>query len=142
MAIDESGCGVGGGLSGVDDCDAARGGSFDERTQQRVVGATEDEGVGAHAGRGGVTGEFAEVDADHGVGDVRIDPAFLSEGYEVWADSSVAAQIVAGADDFVDMARASGIGGDHEDVSGLRGSLCRVASWLDDAENGDRDGFF
>ena len=45
---------VGGGFGGVDDLHAGRDGSFDERAQERVVGASEDERVGLEAGGCGV----------------------------------------------------------------------------------------
>ena len=66
---EETGGGVGGGFRGVDDTEACGDGGFNERPEQGIVGAAEDEGVGLEA-RGGSRGEeLVEVDADDLLGD-------------------------------------------------------------------------
>jgi len=48
-------------------------GAFDERLEQRVVGAAEEQGLGV----GGFGESFVEVDAKDFGGDVVVDPAFF-----------------------------------------------------------------
>lgn len=90
-AVDQANSRIRCGLGRVDDGDASRGGALDERAQQRVMGAAEDKGIGAHAISGGSAGEFAKVDADYGVSDMVVDPAFFDQRDEQRASFLVGA---------------------------------------------------
>ena len=54
----------GGGFSGIDYLHSDRDDLFDERAQEWVVRAAEDECVGIQVGGGGVLEEIVEIDAD------------------------------------------------------------------------------
>ena len=81
-AVDKKSGSLGSGLGGVDYGNATGRRAFDQGAQQRVVGAAQDKRIGAHSRGGGIARKLAQVDANHCVGDVVIDPTFFDERNE------------------------------------------------------------
>ena len=110
--------------------------------QQRIVGAAEHEGVGVQALGRGFGAEFFEVNTYDLLGHGMIGPAFFDEGDKKRAGFLESAKAMGLAGGGVGVALNGGIGGDDENVAGLRRPVCGLGTGLDDAEDGDRDGFF
>ncbi len=107
--------GVGGGLGRIDDVhgvvEVVQGG-FDEGFQEGVVGAAQQEGVGA----GGFGEGFEEVDAEDFGGDRVVDPAFFYQGDEEGAGLFGGWQVEGGEGLMVGVGLDCGCGGQDQDV--------------------------
>src|ERR1700694_3409323 len=77
-AVDKAFSSIGSGFGGVDYLHSGGDGGFDELMQEGVVGAAKDQGVRILALRGGIGGEFVEVDFEDFGGDGVVGPAFLN----------------------------------------------------------------
>ena len=151
---------VGRGFGGVDDLHPGRNCAFDDRLEEWIVGASEDESVGVHALGDGLGAELFEVDAHDFSRDGRLrcrrlglrrirfigrgrgKPSFFDEGDEKGAGFLEGAKAVGLASGGVGMAVYGGIGGDDEDVSRFGCSVGGLGTRLDDADDGDgRYGF-
>ncbi len=103
---------------------------LDERAEQGVVGAAEDERVGLEALGGGGGEQFVEIDADDLGGDGVAGPAFFDEGDEQGAGLFKRAKAAGLAGSGVGVALHGGVGGDDEHVARCawrRGRLRRQA---------------
>ena len=122
--VDVGGYGLGGGLGGVDDVhgvvEVAEGG-FDERLEEGVVGAAEQEGGGV----GGFGEGFEEVDAEDFEGDGGVDgvvdPAFFDQRDEEGAGFFGGSEAEGGEGLGVGVGLDGGGGGQDEDVVVLGG---------------------
>ena len=118
------GCGVGGGVGGVDDGEGVveRGeGAVDGGFEERVVGAAEEERLGV----GGFGESFLQVDLEDFVGDGVVDPAFFDERDEEGAGFFGGLEAERGEGVRVGVGLDGGGGGQDEDVGCLIGMLWR-----------------
>lgn len=138
LAVEHTRGGFGSGFGGVDDIHACGYRAFDQRTQERIVGTPEDEGVRIEAVGSGLRGEFVDVDTDDFVGDLVAGPSFFDEGNQQRAGFLKSTQILSGAGGLVGVALHGGVGGDDQNVAGFGCGAGCFGSGFNDAQ--DRDG--
>ena len=165
LPAEEAHGGVGSGFGGVDNLHASRDRSIQERAQQRIVGAAEDQRVWVKALSGSLGVEFSEIDADHfccnrhllcgshlrlgrsglrrtgyRAGPSGDGPALLDQRDEQRAGFFQGTKAHGAAGGGVGVALDGGAGGNDQHVAGARGLAGGGGAGLDDAQNGDGHG--
>src|ERR1035438_619923 len=161
LQVEEERGSLGGGLGGIDDVHSGGNGAFNQRAQQRVVRAAEDQCVGIHALGGGFGGQFRKIDANDlggnsylrwgrrslhrrsfkiGSGsDQRPRPSFLDQRDEQRTGLFQRAHAPCAAGGRVGVALDGGAGGDDQHVAGARGGAGSIRARFNDAQHRNRN---